>query len=55
VWTWASFLLTIAFELWEGCLDDLVARGLRASVVSVIDGHAGLWKAVEFVWPDAGV
>jgi len=44
-----------SFEAWKGCLDDLVARGLGAPVVCVIDGHAGLRKAVELVWPNASV
>ena len=42
-----------SFEAWKGCLDDLVARGLGAPVVCVIDGHAGLRKAVGLVWPEA--
>jgi transposase-like protein len=44
-----------SFEAWKGCLDDLVARGLSTPVVCVIDGHAGLRKAVELVWPKASV
>jgi len=44
-----------SFEAWKGCLDDLVARGLGAPVVCVIDGHAGLRKAAELVWPKARV
>jgi putative transposase len=44
-----------SFDAWKGCLDDLVARGLGAPVVCVIDGHAGLRKAVELVWPKARV
>jgi transposase-like protein len=32
---------------WKGCLDDLVARGLRAPVLAIIDGNAGLRRAVE--------
>src|SRR2546427_6918184 len=31
---------------WKGCLDDLVARGLRAPVLAIIDGNAGLRRAV---------
>src|SRR5712692_8312824 len=27
-----------SFATWKGCLDDLVARGLRAPVLSIIDG-----------------
>jgi putative transposase len=44
-----------SFDAWKGCLDDLVAWGLGVPVVCVIDGHAGLRKAVERVWPKAGV
>lgn len=44
-----------SFDAWKGCLDDLVARGIEAPVVCVIDGHAGLRKAVELVWPEARV
>lgn len=44
-----------SFEAWKGCLDDLVARSLGAPVVCVIDGHAGLRKAVGLVWPEARV
>ena len=39
------------FEAWKGCLDDLGTRGLVAPVWCVIDGHAGLRKAVGLVWP----
>jgi putative transposase len=40
---------------WKGCLDDLVARGLRAPVLAIIDGNAGLRRAIELVWPRAAV
>jgi putative transposase len=40
---------------WKGCLDDLAARGLRAPVLCIIDGNAGLRRAVELVWPRAAV
>ena len=40
---------------WKGCLDDLVARGLRAPVLCIIDGNAGLRRTVELVWPRAAV
>ena len=36
---------------WKGCLDDLVARGLRAPVLAIIDGNAGLRRAVGEIWP----
>jgi len=44
-----------SFEAWKGCLDDLGARRLGAPMVCVIDGHAGLRKAVGLVWPEARV
>jgi transposase-like protein len=44
-----------SFEAWKGCLDALVARGLQAPVLCVIDGHAGLRRAVGLVWPRAAV
>jgi putative transposase len=43
-----------SFAAWNGCLDDLVARGLRAPVLAIIDGNAGLRRAVGLVWPNAG-
>jgi transposase-like protein len=44
-----------SFEAWKGCLDDLAARGLRPPVLCIIDGHAGLRRAVGLVWPGAAV
>jgi transposase-like protein len=44
-----------SFPAWKGCPDDLVARGLRAPVLAIIDGNAGLWRAVGLVWPRAAV
>jgi putative transposase len=44
-----------SFAAWKGCLDDLVARGLRAPVLAIIDGNAGLLRAVGLVWPEASV
>jgi putative transposase len=44
-----------SFGAWKGCLDDLVARGLRAPVLAIVDGNAGLRRAVGLVWPKAGV
>src|SRR5437867_10019593 len=40
-----------SFAAWRGCLDDLVARGLRAPVLAIVDGNAGLRRAVGLVWP----
>ena len=44
-----------SFAAWKGCLDDLVARGLRAPVLTIIDGNAGLRRAVGLVWPRTSV
>jgi len=44
-----------SFAAWKGCLDDLVARGLPAPVLCIIDGNAGLRRAVGLVWPRAAV
>src|SRR5207302_3484882 len=40
---------------WKGCLDDLVARGLRVPLLCIIDGDLGLRRAVGLVWPRAAV
>src|SRR2546427_2116594 len=40
---------------WKGCLDDLVARGLRAPVLAIIDGNAGLRRVVGEIWPRAAL
>jgi putative transposase len=42
-------------EAWKGFLDDLVARGLPAPLLCVIDGNGGLRHAVGAVWPKAAV
>jgi putative transposase len=44
-----------SFAAWKGCLDDLVARELGAPVLCIIDGNAGLRRAVGLVWPKAAV
>jgi transposase-like protein len=44
-----------SFAAWKSCLDDLVERGLRAPVLAIIDGNAGLRRAVGLVWPRAAV
>jgi putative transposase len=36
---------------WQAMVDDLVARGLDAPVLCVIDGNAGLRRAVATTWP----
>jgi putative transposase len=42
-------------EAWKGFLDDLTVRKLAAPMLCVIDGNAGLRRAVELVWPKAQV
>src|SRR6267378_1278283 len=42
-----------SFAAWKGCLGDLVARGLRAPALAIIDGNAGLRRAVGEIWPRA--
>lgn len=44
-----------SYEAWQGCLESLAARGLKAPLLAVIDGHAGLRRAVGEVWPRAAV
>jgi len=44
-----------SFAAWKGCLDDLAARGLHAPMLCIIDGNAGLRRAVGLVWPRAAV
>ena len=40
-----------SFAAWKGCLEDLVARGLRVPVLAIIDGSAGRRRAVGEIWP----
>ena len=44
-----------SYEAWKGCLDGLRARGLNAPLLAIIDGHAGLRRAIAEVWPRAAV
>ena len=44
-----------SFAAWKGCLDNLIARGLRVPMLAVIDGNAGLRRAVAEIWPRAAV
>jgi putative transposase len=44
-----------SYEAWKGCLESLVARGLKPPVLCIIDGHAGLRRALGLVWPTAAV
>jgi putative transposase len=42
-------------EAWEGFVKDLAGRGLPAPLLCIIDGNAGLRRAVDRVWPHAEV
>lgn len=42
-----------SYDVWLSFLQDLVGRGLRAPLLVVMDGAAGLVKAVRRVWPHA--
>jgi transposase-like protein len=44
-----------SYEAWKGVLDGLAARGLKAPLLAIIDGHAGLRRAVGEGWPRAAV
>lgn len=44
-----------SFEAWKGCLEALVARGLKAPLLCIIDGNPGLRRAVGALWPTAAV
>ena len=37
---------------WRGVLDDLVARGLKTPQFLIIDGGAGLERALAALWPE---
>jgi len=37
-------------EAWKGFLDGLVERGLRAPVLSIVDGNPGLRRALSTTW-----
>jgi transposase-like protein len=37
---------------WRAVLDDLIARGLRAPEFLIIDGAAGLERALAALWPE---
>ena len=40
---------------WCALLDDLVRRGLQTPELVVVDGAAGLKKALAALWPDMAV
>jgi transposase-like protein len=42
-----------SYDAWLSFLQDLVARGLRAPLLIVMDGAPGLVQAVKRVWPHA--
>jgi putative transposase len=37
---------------WRAVLDDLIARGLRAPTFLIVDGAAGLERALAALWPE---
>lgn len=44
-----------SFDAWKGFLDQMVGRGLRSPVLCIIDGNAGLAKAVNQVFRESKV
>ena len=44
-----------SFDAWKGFLDQMVARGLRAPLLCIVDGNAGLSKAIGVVFHEARV
>jgi putative transposase len=42
-------------EAWRSVLDDLITRGLRRPEFLIVDGAAGLEKAIAAVWDDVPV
>lgn len=42
-----------SYDAWLSFLQDMVARGLRAPLLVIMDGAPGLVKAVKRVWPHA--
>jgi transposase-like protein len=42
-------------DAWVGFVDALTGRGLKAPLLGIIDGHAGLRRAVGHAWPQAAV
>jgi putative transposase len=42
-------------EAWRAVLDDLISRGLRRPQLLIVDGAAGLDKAIAAVWGDVPV
>lgn len=42
-------------EAWQGAIDDLIARGMRAPKLALIDGNPGLRAAIRLRWPKAEV
>jgi hypothetical protein len=42
-------------DAWQSFVDGLVARGLRAPLLCIIDGNPGLRRAVARGWPRAAV
>ena len=44
-----------SYEAWKGFLDQLVGRGLKCPLLCIVDGNAGLSKAIAVVFREARV
>jgi transposase-like protein len=44
-----------SYEAWKGFVDDLTSRSLAAPMLTIIDGNAGLRRAIGTAWPKADV
>jgi len=44
-----------SYEAWKGFLDQMVARGLKCPLLCIVDGNAGLSKAIGVVFHEARV
>jgi transposase-like protein len=44
-----------SYSAWKGFLDDLLAKGMREPLLTVIDGCAGLSRAVSEVFPSSDI
>jgi transposase-like protein len=44
-----------SLKSWEGVIEGLMRRGLRAPILVMLDGNAGLIRSVREAWPDARI
>lgn len=44
-----------SYGAWKGFLEDMVRRGIKEPMLTVIDGCPGLIKAVEKIFPDSDI